>query len=125
MNTKPFSVIVVESQPLMRIALRTALSAEGMTIAAELSGSGQAVHTAKKMQPDLILLAVNNPDQDDLETITNLRKTLPTTSIVALITGELHGQGQAALKHGADLVMKKSAPRSELLSALYQLSNKI
>ncbi len=105
----------------MRSALNTALSAEGMTILAVLAGSSQVVRTASVLIPDLILFSVDTPNWDDLKAISTLRHNHPAILILALITGEFHGQEQTMLEHGAHMVLTKSVPRSELLDALKQL----
>jgi|WetSurMetagenome_2_1015567.scaffolds.fasta_scaffold494702_2 DNA-binding NarL/FixJ family response regulator len=120
----PISLVIVESQPLMLTALSTAFSAEGMTILAEVSKNRDALQIAAKLNPDLVLFSVGHPDLDDLERISALRQKLPGASIVALISGELRGQFQAALDYGAHLVLPKTAPRSDLLSAIQGMFQK-
>jgi DNA-binding NarL/FixJ family response regulator len=124
MIPEPISLVIVESHPLMLTALSTAFSAEGMTILAEISKNRDTLKIAVKLNPDLILLSVGYPGLDDLERISALRQKLPAASIVALISGELRGQFQAALDHGAHLVLSKTAPRSDLLSAIQGLFQK-
>ncbi len=124
MISEQISVMVVESQPLMRTALSTALSAEGMTVLAEVAESRHAVQTAKKFNPNLILFSVIAPPSlSDLTKISALRQELPSTLILALVTGEFYGQEQTALEHGAHMALTKNAPRSELLDAIKRLKN--
>lgn len=115
------SIVIVESQHLMRAALSTAISADGMKVLAEIADSRDVLETASKLTPDLILFSVNNPSLADLERISILRQKLPDTWVVTLVTGEFRGQFQAALDHGAHLVLTKSILRSELLDALKRL----
>jgi two-component system, NarL family, nitrate/nitrite response regulator NarL len=124
MIPEPISLVIVESQPLMLTALSTAFSAEGMTILAEISKNRDALQIAVKLNPDLILFSVGHPGLDDLERISALRQKLPAASIVALISGELRGQFQAALDYGAHLVLSKTASRSDLLSAIQGMFQK-
>jgi DNA-binding NarL/FixJ family response regulator len=121
---EPASLVIVESQPLMLTALSTAFSAEGMTILAKISENRDALQIAVKLNPDFILFSVGNPGLDDLERISALRQKLPAASIVALISGELGGQFQTTLDYGADLVLSKAAPSSDLLSAIQGLFQK-
>jgi len=121
MNTKSVSVIIIESQYVMLAALSTALSAEGMTILAELTDSRRAMDSAQKLNPDLILFSVRYHSPDDLQRLSALRQALPSILILALITGEFRGQEQMALNHGAHRVVTKSAPRSELLNVIKRL----
>jgi two-component system, NarL family, response regulator len=124
MITQPVSIIVVESQPIMRTALSTALSAEGIKVLAEIADSRDVLQVASRLTPDLILFSVNVPSFADLNRISVLRQEIPTASIIALVTGEFRGQFQSALDYGAHLVLTKSASRSELLNALKRVSHK-
>jgi len=124
MITEYISLLIVESQPMMRTALGMALSAEGMIVLAELADSRDALQIASNLTPDLILFSVNYPNLTDMDRISVLRQEIPESLIVALITGEFHGQYQAALDHGAHLVLTKSTPRAELLRALKEVSQK-
>lgn len=124
MVTEQISVMIVESQPMMRTALSTVLSSDGMAILAEVADSRDALQIASKLTPDLILFSVNNANLKDLDRITVLRAEIPAVTIVALITGEFRGQIQSAMDHGAHLVLTKSTSRSELLNALKRLLHK-
>ena len=122
MLTEPISIVIVESQPLMRAALSMAFASEGATVLAVLDGSLEAECTAPKLNPNVVLLAVGTPGWSDMEVIVTLRKRMPAAVIVALVTGEIPGQAHTALKKGADLVLSKSTPRSELLNAVSEIS---
>lgn len=117
------SILIIESQPLMRNALRVTLLAEGFGVVESLCDD-QMVEAVSKLTPDLILYSVGAPDSDNLEAISLLRKNLLSTSIVAFITGEFPGQEQAALDHGAHLVVKKAISSSALVNALKKLVTK-
>lgn len=123
MFTKPVSILIVESQPLMRAALINTLSDEGFTVFGSVWNS-QTMRTASKLRPDLVLLSVGTSSWDDLKSISSLRERLPSALIVALITGEFPGQEQEALDQGAHLVIKKSISRSTLLDTLNKLLKK-
>jgi DNA-binding NarL/FixJ family response regulator len=124
MISEPISLVIVESQPLMLAALSTAFSAEGMIILAEITKHRDALQITQKLNPDLVLFSMGHPSLGDLERISALRHKLPATSIVALISGDLCGQFQAALDHGAHLALSKTTPRSELLSAIQGMFQK-
>ena len=121
MFNESFSIVIVESQPLMRSALNTTLSAEGMTILAVLANSEQVVRTASILTPNLILFSLSIPGWDDLQVISTLRKELPSVLILALVTGEFREQEQAAQEHGAHMVLTKTVPRSELIKTVKRL----
>jgi DNA-binding NarL/FixJ family response regulator len=121
MFTKPASILIIEGQPL-RSALTMTLLAEdfGMT---ETTWDSQKIDVAAHLFPDLVLFLVGPSGQGDLETISSLRKLLPAISIIAFITGEFPGQEQAAMDHGAHLVVKKAIPRSTLVHVIKKMFN--
>lgn len=71
--------------------------------------------------PDIILFALGNPGQDELEIISSLRKSLPDTAILALTNNEVDGQDQAALEAGAQIALGKTESRQVLIGALHSL----
>jgi chemotaxis response regulator CheB len=91
MDIQPVSVLVIESHPMMREALRNAIAEESDLILAESGMDGsketQMVIAAKPdaillaEKPDIILLTFGNPGLDDLETLKILQEALPGTPI--------------------------------------------
>lgn len=118
MKSEPISIVIVEHQPMMRIALSTALSSSGMNILSEVEDGRQALQLASKMTPNLILYSIRVPSLEDLQSISALRRELPNTRILAIVTGEFTGQKNAALDHGAHRVLYKTAHRTEILSTV-------
>jgi DNA-binding NarL/FixJ family response regulator len=133
MDTTPISVLVIESHPMMREALRNAIAAEpGLSLAEPVFDGSEKLWMAIAAQPDTILLAykpdivllsLGNPGLDDLETLIVLRKSLPETPILALTSNEVGGQEQAALEAGANAGLTKAASRAELIEKLRELGN--
>lgn len=131
MEINPISVLVIESHPMMREALRNAIAAESdLTLAEPVFDGTQALWKAVAAQPDtillaykpdIILLALGNPGKNEMEALVILRKSLPDTPILALISGEVEGQGQAVLEAGAQAMLTKAAARDELIEKLKEL----
>jgi two-component system, NarL family, nitrate/nitrite response regulator NarL len=132
MQTTPASVLVIESHPMMRLALCSAIAVEPDFMVLESNVTAKESLTLAIMddvlflpaKPEIILLAVGNPGQDELRALKALCKTLPCTPILALITNEVPGQEQAALEAGAQVVLTKAASRGELINALRELRMK-
>ncbi|MFZ5857264.1 MAG: response regulator [Chloroflexota bacterium] len=123
MNSAHLSVLVIESHPLMRAALCAAIADEpGMTIAAVAASGSDIMRTATLLQPNIVLLGMNNPGLEELQTLAILRRKLPAVSILVLTSDEVPGQSEKALQLGAQATLNKNAPRSELLRALRQLT---
>jgi DNA-binding NarL/FixJ family response regulator len=133
MDTTPISVLVIESHPMMREALRNAIAVEpGLTLAEPVFDCTQTLWMAIAAQPDtillaykpeVILLALGNPGENEMETLITLRKSLPDTPILALTSNEVTGQEQMALEAGAQAVLTKASPRAELIEKLRELGS--
>lgn len=134
MDITSASVLVIESHPIMREALCTAILQEAdLTIAEPVMKCGETVQTIIPMKsglillaykPDIILMTLGNPGLDDLEMLSMLQKTLPGIPILVLTSNEVVGQEQAALDVGAQAVLTKAAARSEIISALREIHRK-
>ena len=135
MNSNPATVLVIEDHPIMREALCSAIAGDADLQVAEQStnttGISQMVILIKPdailltFKPDIILLSVGNPGANELESLGILQKSLPDTLILALTTNEVPGQEQVALACGAEAVLTKAAPRSELIRSLRELRTKV
>ena len=124
MVTEQISILIIESQPLMRAALRTTFAAEGISVVGVLAGTMEALRTVSELNPKVVLVAIGTPGWAELEMIQPLRKLMPACAIVALVTGEIPGQEHTASSKGADLVLSKAAPWSDLLKAVKEISQK-
>jgi DNA-binding NarL/FixJ family response regulator len=121
MQAEPFTVAVIEDQPIMRVSLSNVLAAENLNVVAMLAVSDSITKTLQSLKPDLILFSVGNQETRDWKCLQTLREALPSALIAVLLTGEVSGQDQTALKHGADLTIIKTAPRFTLLAAIQSL----
>lgn len=105
----------------MRTALSTALAAEeGLQVVAEYANGRQLFKTLDEFEfsPKMVLFGIGSPPNGELEVIRTLRKSFPAMVILALVSGEMAGQAQAALQAGANLVLEKTLSRVDLLNAL-------
>jgi DNA-binding NarL/FixJ family response regulator len=133
MDTTPISVLVIESHPMMREALRNAIAVEpGLTLAEPVFDGSEKLWMSIAAQPDtillaykpeVILLALGNPGENEMETLITLRKSLPDTPILALTSNEVDGQERAALEAGANAVLTKAASRTELIEKLREIGS--
>ena len=130
----PASVLVLESHPLMREALCSAIAAEAdllvirptddITAATLIIATGpQAILLPQR--PDIVLLALGNSGQVELKNLKALREALPDTPILALTGDDVPGQEQAALEAGAQAVFAKTASREELIGDLRDILRRL
>ena len=125
------SVLVIEDHPLLREALNAAITDDpGLKIAGQVESNTDLLDmlittsfntVLLAFKPDIILFGLDKTGQAELETIKEIRKALPNTAILALTNSDTDGQSQAALDAGAQRVLSKSEPRSEIINALHSL----
>jgi DNA-binding NarL/FixJ family response regulator len=132
MEILPASVLVIESHPIMRTALCTAIAEEpGLQVAEANGNDPQRLEISVKGKIydlphnfDIILLALGNPGQKELDVLSALHTWQPDIPILALTSDEVPGQEQAALDAGAQAVLTKSASRDEIIDALREVYRK-
>jgi DNA-binding NarL/FixJ family response regulator len=119
MRTSPATILVIEKHPLMRAAIVNALADEpDVTIGAIASNAEDTWQIIESLHPQIILFAIGNPGEEDLETMRELHERSPDAIFLALTSNEVPGQNQSAIEHGADAVLAKTAQRTELLHTL-------
>ena len=103
----------------MRAAIVNAIVDESdLTIVAIAVDGVGTLQIVESLQPEIILFAIGNPGEEDLEIMQELHKRVPAAVVLALISDEVDGQDRSALEHDADVVLAKTASRVELLHTL-------
>ena len=78
-------VLVVDDHPAFRAAAAALLAADGFDVVAEASTAAEAVHLARTLELDLVLLDVRLPDRDGIEVAAELAG-LPHPPPVVLVS---------------------------------------
>jgi DNA-binding NarL/FixJ family response regulator len=83
-----------------------------------LNGDPELVAQALDLQPDVVLIDLDRPHQEGLQSIPRLRAGMPNVGIVALTVAEEDTYRQAASAAGADDLVTKSRLVADLLPAI-------
>jgi DNA-binding NarL/FixJ family response regulator len=68
------TVLIVDDHPSFRASAKTLLESEGYEVVGEAENGETAVHAARKLQPDLVLLDVQLPGMNGFVVANQLRK---------------------------------------------------
>ncbi len=103
-------ILIVDDEPELRSMLRQYLTREGFDVAEAVTGH-EALDTAKRFEPDLLLLDVGLPDIDGFEVLRTLRST-SDIPVIMLTARDDEIDRVVGLSVGADdYVVKPFSPR--------------
>jgi two-component system, OmpR family, KDP operon response regulator KdpE len=109
-------ILVVDDDPQIRRVLRTALIAQGYEVADARNGE-EAVEKLHVEKPDLVILDMNMPRMNGLETCRSIRTT-SEVPIIMLTVRDAESDKVGALDAGADDYMTKPFSSPELLARI-------
>ncbi len=104
-NANPMNILVVEDDPVYASFVADTLRTAGHYVLVATDGKSARQQVA--LSPDAVILDLNLPDENGYDLARSLRRDLPATSIVILLTAELHPHRDTAEAVGIDIVLTK------------------
>ena len=117
------TVLVAEDSVDTRIMLKRALELKGYRVF-EAEDGEQALEIARRYHPSLLVIDLNMPVLDGLETIRNFRKLEGDgdhTPIIAITAYDVYGMEEAALETGCNVYLSKPLNLEDLDRAMKNL----
>ena len=112
-------VLLVDDHELVRAGLRSRLEAErDVAVVGEADSAEAAVFTARRVQPDLVLLDVLLPRRSGYDAIPDLTRVAPDARILVVSSLTSPSAVRRALSAGATGYLPKRASDRELLAAI-------
>jgi len=112
-------VLIVDDHSLIRQGIRSTLDAvPDIEVVGEAQDGVEAEEKARRLNPDLIILDINLPLRDGIETARAIREHLPETRIVMLTAWEEPDKLAEAVDAGADGYILKDLSPQQFISAL-------
>jgi len=110
------TVLIAEDSRDTRHMLKRALELKGYRVL-EAGNGREAVDLARTLSPNLLIVDLNMPELDGLETIKSVRKLnslADPVPIVAITAFDVYGMEQAAIEAGCNEYMSKPFDLDEL-----------
>ena len=112
-------VLIVEDHTILREGLRSLLSShQDLDVVGEAENGLEAIRSAEKLQPNLILMDLSMPRMGGIEAVREIKKRQPKIKILILTVNDSEEYILAALKAGADGYILKDSTHAELLQAI-------
>jgi DNA-binding NarL/FixJ family response regulator len=112
-------ILLADDHPILREGLRAVLETQpDFEVIAEAVNGIEAVRLALTMQPDILLLDLEMPQLDGVETIRRLRQQQPHSRIIVFTAFDNDERIIHAVQAGANGYLLKEAPRDEIFSAI-------
>lgn len=119
LDSQKTRIMLVDDHPMLRRGLSDLLSMEDDLLPVAQAASGEeALMLAERHELDLILLDLNMPGMDGIETIRALRAAGVDTRIVIFSVSDDHDDVLEALREGADGYLLKDMEPEELIEQI-------
>jgi DNA-binding NarL/FixJ family response regulator len=122
--TPPIRVLIVDDDVPTRVGISTILSSDpGIAVVGEADNGLDACTMAVELAPDLLVVDVQIPGIDGIETtrrVTSLGPTAP--KVIVLTTFDVDEYVYGSLRAGASGFMLKRAPAEELIAAVHRVA---
>jgi DNA-binding NarL/FixJ family response regulator len=114
-------VLLVDDQALIRAGFRMILDAEeDIEVVGECSDGTQAVDSARRLSPDVVLMDIRMPEMDGIEATRQIaaREGEAGPRVLMLTTFDLDEYVYDALRAGASGFLLKDVPAAELVAGI-------
>jgi DNA-binding NarL/FixJ family response regulator len=118
MTEEKIKLLIADDHAILRQGLRRILEAEpDMSVIGEAATGSDAVKRARQLKPDVVIMDISMPDQDGIESMRQILKTLPSRVLILTVHTEHHVITEA-VSAGAAGYLAKDSVDSELVSAV-------
>ena len=116
-------LMVVDDHPMMRTGLREALEDEADFEVVELASDGaEAVETARRVEPDVIVMDVMMPNMDGVDACREIMEALPHTKVLMLTASTEEDAVVEAVAAGASGYLQKDVGPDLLADAVRDMA---
>jgi len=115
----PSTILLIDDHPMLRNGVKQLIALDSdLQVVGEANNGEQGVELARTLDPDLILLDLNMPGMNGLDTLDKMRETDLSGRIVVFSVSNNEDDVVTAFKRGADGYLLKDMEPEDLLIAL-------
>lgn len=111
-------ILLIDDEPHIRKYVSLILKSIGSPIIIEAGNGAEGVAAYQRENPDLVLLDVNMPVMDGIETLQKLKEIDPNCVVIMLTSLANRQTIEQAVELGATNYIRKDTPKNEIAQAL-------
>ena len=116
---EPIRILVADDHPVVRDGLVAMLSTQAdFQIVGEAATGAEVVEQVGALQPDVVLLDLEMPEMDGVETLQVLRQNQANARVIVFTAFDTDDRIVSAVRAGARGYLLKGVPREELFQAV-------
>src|SRR5438034_696682 len=116
-------VLLVDDHELVRQGVASMLAkAEDLTVVGEAKTGREAIETARKELPDVVLMDVRMPDMDGLEATRRIKEERSRTAVIMVTMHDNPAYLREAVRAGAAGYLLKDVSKDDLIDAIRQVA---
>lgn len=112
------TILIVDDEAHIRKFVTLILRSIGITSVIEAANGEDALAAYEREKPDVVLLDVNMPHVDGIETLRRLKAQDPDSIVVMLTSLATRSTVEQALELGAVNYIRKDTPKEDIAKAL-------
>ena len=117
--TDPIRILIADDHPVVRDGLAAILSTQAdFEVVGEASDGQEVIVQVAKLEPHVVLLDLEMPELDGVETLELLRESHPEIRAIVFTAFDTDERILSAVQAGAQGYLLKGAPRDELFAAV-------
>lgn len=112
-------VALVDDHGIVRQGLRALLTRPGIEVVGEADSGSSAIELAQALRPDVMLLDIRMKDSDGLQSLPQIKRASPNTSVIMLTTYANPGYLARAINSGASGYLSKETDPEQIVRAIH------
>ncbi len=118
-DERPIKVAIADDHALFRAGVKTALSSKkDIELIAEADNGMQLLHLLRHIEPDVILLDIQMPIMDGIQTLPEIRKLRPEAKVIILSMHNDHSMISKLMEIGANSYLTKNSDSETIYQAI-------
>lgn len=115
-------MLIVDDDPLVRRSLRMLFELNNINVIGESVNGEEAVKAVEALRPSMVLMDVNMPKMDGIQSLKTIKAKYPETQVIILTVHNQHEKVIQAIRDGCSAYVLKDSSPEQLLEIVESVS---